>query len=110
MLDDAIVMAMEELLVIAMAHAHGELVGLKCETERVCLDSMILSESPALQRHHTRYSISPSLLCDGIYLIASHPCLRWITRSQFRRVDGPAAQAVQTLVPMTQQPICEVLH
>lgn len=50
MLDDAIVMAMEELLVIAMAHAHGELVGLKCETERVCLDPMILSESPALQK------------------------------------------------------------
>lgn len=58
MLDNAIVMAMEELLAVAMARAHGELVGLKRETERVSLDPMVLSEGPALQRHNTSHSIS----------------------------------------------------
>lgn len=49
MLDDAIVMAMEELFAVAMAHAHVELVGVKSEAEWMNLDGMILSEDPALQ-------------------------------------------------------------
>lgn len=57
MLDNAVVMAMEHLFGVAMARGHGELVGPKCEAERVSLDPMILSEGPGLQGHHTTHSI-----------------------------------------------------
>ena len=57
MLDDAVVMVMEELVVVSLACAQVGFRGGVSETERVGLDGVALGDGPGLQENKRGYCV-----------------------------------------------------
>ena len=57
MLDDAVVMVMEELVVFSLACAQVKFYGIVRETERVGLDGVAFGDGPGLQENNRGYCV-----------------------------------------------------